>query len=278
MNNNSASESIHASYITVPLLPLQRSHTVRILAVGNSFSVDAMEYLWHICRAGGMRSIVLGNLYIGGCSLDTHWKNIQGCLRAYTYFENTDGHWQSTPDVSVQQALAKENWDVITMQQASGSSGIPSTYTHLPDVYDFLQTHKTNPLAQIWWHMTWSYQQDSTHKEFSNYRCDQLTMNRAIADTVRNTVLPARRFSGLIPSGAAIRNLRRNVGDVLTRDGYHLSYGLGRYTAALTWFTVLGGNPDAIAWIPETYPELEPMLPRIRAAVHAACRNPFGNN
>ena len=90
-----------------PSLPLRRGDTIRILAVGNSFSVDAMEYLFPLCRAGGMR-VVLGNLYIGGCSLDTHWKNIQGCLPAYTYFKNTDGEWLSTPDASLRQALAEE--------------------------------------------------------------------------------------------------------------------------------------------------------------------------
>ena len=266
------------SKISLSSLPLQRSDTVRILAVGNSFSVDAMEYLWQLCRAGGMRTVVLGNLYIGGCSLQTHWSNIQGRLPAYTYYRNTNGSWQSTPDVSVQQALAEERWDVITMQQASGSSGLPPTYTHLRDVYDFLQANKTNPAAEIWWHMTWSYQQDSTHKEFSNYGCRQAAMYRAIVHTVRDTVLPARPFSGLIPSGTAIQNLRGEVGDVLTRDGFHLSYGLGRYTAALTWFTALGGDPDAAEWVPAAYPELKAPLPRIRAAVRAACRSPLATN
>ena len=257
-----------------PSLPLRRGDTIRILAVGNSFSVDAMEYLFPLCRAGGMR-VVLGNLYIGGCSLDTHWKNIQGCLPAYTYFKNTDGEWLSTPDVSVRQALAEEPWDVITMQRASGSSGLPTTYTHLQDVYDFLQANKTNPAAEIWWHMTWSYQQDSTHPEFAGYGRDQTAMYRAIVRTVRDTVLPARPFSGLIPSGTAVQNLRGAVGDVLTRDGFHLSYGLGRYTAALTWFTALGGDPDAAEWVPAAYPELKAELPRIRAAVRAACRSPL---
>ena len=50
--------------------------SIKILAVGNSFSVDAMQYLWNVMNSAGYTDITLGNLYIGGCSLDTHWSNI----------------------------------------------------------------------------------------------------------------------------------------------------------------------------------------------------------
>ena len=42
-----------------------------ILAIGNSFSVDAMQYLYQILQELGYRDIYLGNLYIGGCTLQT---------------------------------------------------------------------------------------------------------------------------------------------------------------------------------------------------------------
>ena len=43
--------------------------TLKLLTVGNSFSDDAMEYVWQIASALGFKKIELGNLYIGGCSL-----------------------------------------------------------------------------------------------------------------------------------------------------------------------------------------------------------------
>lgn len=47
-------------------------HTVRILAVGNSFSEDAIEQNLHeIAQAAGVTTVV-GNLFIGGCSLERH--------------------------------------------------------------------------------------------------------------------------------------------------------------------------------------------------------------
>ena len=56
------------------VIPMTRS--LKILAIGNSFSVDAMEHLYGIAKDGGVENVLLGNLYIGGCSLATHAKNI----------------------------------------------------------------------------------------------------------------------------------------------------------------------------------------------------------
>ena len=46
--------------------------TIKILAIGNSFSQDAIEqYFWELAEAEGIR-VVVGNLYFGGCSLEGH--------------------------------------------------------------------------------------------------------------------------------------------------------------------------------------------------------------
>jgi hypothetical protein len=59
-------------------------------------------------------------------------------------------------------------------------------------------------------------------------------MYNAILSTVQSKV--ESKVDGIIPSGIAIQKLRAtSVGDTVTRDGYHLNYGNGRYTAALTW-------------------------------------------
>ena len=43
---------------------------VRILAIGNSFSQDAVEqYLHELAEAEGI-STIIGNMFIGGCSLE----------------------------------------------------------------------------------------------------------------------------------------------------------------------------------------------------------------
>ena len=48
--------------------------SLKILAIGNSFSTDSMQYLYQILKDGGVEEITLGNLYYGGCSLDQHYQ------------------------------------------------------------------------------------------------------------------------------------------------------------------------------------------------------------
>ena len=51
---------------------------VKILAVGNSFSTDAAEsYVDDLAIADGLQ-LIIANMYIGGCSLERHWKNAEG--------------------------------------------------------------------------------------------------------------------------------------------------------------------------------------------------------
>ena len=45
---------------------------LKILTIGNSFSVDCMEFVYQIAKAAGVEKIKLGNLYISGCSLGKH--------------------------------------------------------------------------------------------------------------------------------------------------------------------------------------------------------------
>ena len=49
--------------------------TVRILAIGNSFSEDAVEeHLYNLAKEEGV-PVIIGNMYIGGCPLERHVNN-----------------------------------------------------------------------------------------------------------------------------------------------------------------------------------------------------------
>ncbi|MBQ9692790.1 MAG: DUF4886 domain-containing protein, partial [Clostridia bacterium] len=255
---------------------LPATKTLKVLAIGNSFSVDGMQYLWDICRDGGVENVILGNMYIGGCSLNKHWTNMQSGAGAYKYYKNTEGKWETTEEFSIPNAIKDEEWDIITVQQSSGDSGETETYSALADITAYIQEHKTNPDAKIYWHMTWAYQGDSTNKHFPRYDSDQKKMYEAIASVAQNFVLKNEDIAGLIPSGTAIQNLRSSyVGDTVTRDGYHLSYSHGRYTAALTWFAyITGGDIDGITWMSAEHNVFEDIEP-IKEAVKNALKAPF---
>lgn len=215
--------------------------TLKILAIGNSFSVDAMEYIYQIAEDLHYEKIVLGDLYIPGCSLSTHWISADKNRSAYEYYKNTSGTWSITSNISISSALKEDDWDFITLQQVSGSSGKGDTYEpYLSKLIEYVTTNATNPEMKLAWHMTWAYQSNSEHAAFSDYDSDQMTMYNAILDTVRENVADKDDMSIIIPSGIAIQNLRETeIGDILTRDGHHLSVPLGRYTAGLTWIAAL---------------------------------------
>ena len=62
---------------------------MRILSIGNSFSQDATKYLTAIAKEAGVE-VETVNLYIGGCSLYTHAKNLRAAAQAYSYELNGD--------------------------------------------------------------------------------------------------------------------------------------------------------------------------------------------
>jgi hypothetical protein len=105
-----------------------------------------------------------------------------------------------------------------------------------------IQSYTTNLHVQFMWHMTWAYAEDFTQDRFAPYDYDQRKMYSAIVSTMQNVLPAVGGFSRIIPSGIAIQLARYRLGDILNRDGFHLSYALGRYTAACTWCEVLTGR------------------------------------
>lgn len=247
--------------------------SIKILAIGNSFSVDGMEYLWQVLRSGGVEEVILGDLAIGGCPVCLHADNVASDAPAYLYGKNTDGVWTWESEQPFSRGLLDEEWDVITLQQASHDSGLPETYARQNEVIDYVNAHKRNPDAALYWHMTWAYQSDSDHWAFPRYNSEQATMYHAIVNAVQTQILPNSAYTGIIPSGIAIQNLRATpVGDTVTRDGFHMSESHGRYTAALTWAqTLCGVDPDTVDWVPEAFADaIRPDLAYIREAVKKA--------
>ncbi len=252
--------------------------SLKILAIGNSFSVDGMEYLWDIANSYGVKEIILGNLYIGGCSLDTHYKNMTQNAPAYRYYKNTAGSWGSTADVAISTAIKDEKWDIITVQQASGENANDSTYDNLPNILKYIEQRKPQKETKVLWHMTWAYQSDSTRKAFEEFGRDQNKMYEGILERVQNNVLEEESIVGIIPAGTAIQNLRKTtVGDTLTRDGYHLSKGIGRYTAALTWYCyITGADPEDVMFTPfEEQTKIVYHHDEIAQSVRKAIQSPY---
>ena len=73
----------------------QQPDTLRILGIGNSFTDDGMMYLPELLEAAGLRNVVLGRLYIAGCSLERHCREYAGNAPAYIYYKSTSNRWET---------------------------------------------------------------------------------------------------------------------------------------------------------------------------------------
>ncbi|MBQ8258075.1 MAG: DUF4886 domain-containing protein [Clostridia bacterium] len=248
--------------------------SLKILAIGNSFSTDSMQYLYEIMKDGGVEEITLGNLYYGGCSLDQHYQFGRTDSASYTYYKNTGRGWIKTEGYKMSQALNNEKWDYVSLQQTSKTCGLTNSYGRLDEMIDIVK--KACPDAKLIWNMTWAYQQDSTHSSFPNYGKDQMKMYNMIIDVV-NTVITPLNFDIVIPCMTSIQNARTSfMGDTLTRDGYHLDYYIGRYIAGLTWYAAItGGSVDGITYNPSTAKITDDMLRAAKEAVTTAIKTPL---
>lgn len=242
-----------------------------ILAIGNSFSEDATRYLHQLAVASGVEALVV-NLYIGGCPLETHWRNIETGEEAYRY-ERNGVHTQRMAGIA--NVLEEEPWDFIVTQQASHDSGWQDTYEpFLGWLTEYLR--EKAPGARLFLQETWAYEHGSTHEKFPRYSRSQEQMYRRLRDCY--TRMAEKYGLGLIPCGDVIQRLRTlpefdvmNGGLSLCRDGFHMSYDYGRYALACTWFAaLLGQDPDAIR-LPELAQADERLLALIRRTANAVC-------
>lgn len=211
---------------------------MNVLSIGNSFSTNAHKFLPHMAKAAG-KELLLCNLFIGGCSLEQHWKNLREENADYDYevylpFETE----MSRPDgVALHEAVEDEEWDIITLQQGSALSGVRESYTpYLSELAEYCRM--VQPQAELMFHQTWAYEKDSQHPAFVTYKNNQAEMYRALTECCIEATEEAE-IGLIIPSGRAWETARQSViGDNLTKDGFH-GNDLGCYLAGACFYEMI---------------------------------------
>lgn len=250
---------------------------IRILSVGNSFSVDTMMHLANLARALGAETVHLGNLYVGGCSIRRHAENAEKDLPIYTYYENDGDGWRETKDYSIDAALRGDAWDVVSIQHGTSDGSkytLPVYYERLPYLVRYVR-ERVPRKTRIAFNMTWVGEPYHTHPEIVMYGGDQLLIYRRIAALTESLVKTTEGIDVVVPTGTAIQNARttRLVGE-MTRDGYHLSRGIGRFTASIAFLCgTLGVTVESLPWKPDGVSDEDAAL--ALSAVNAAIRTPF---
>ncbi|MBR6633114.1 MAG: DUF4886 domain-containing protein [Clostridia bacterium] len=209
---------------------------MNILSIGNSFSQDAQRYLHRIAKADGF-TLNTFNLYIGGCPLSLHYRNMLSEERAYTLEMNGESIGFK---VSLKDALLNRDWDVVTIQQVSNLSPYYETYQpYLDKVVEYVRL--CVPKAKIAIHQTWAYEQGSQRMNVELGYNDHVDMFKDIEASYKKA---AEQINAdlIIPSGKLFQRLIEAGIEKVHRDTSHAGFGLGRYALGLLWYSVLSGN------------------------------------
>ncbi len=252
---------------------------VRILGIGNSFTVDALEqHLQPIIDAEG-REAIIGYPYRGGTWLSQHdqWSTRTDTM-PYNYRKFVNGQFTSTglSTYNMTMAVEDEPWDWVIIQSDHDSAGIYTSYVpYMSHLISFVKSHCSNPNVKIGFYMTWAYDQGSTYSAFNYYGKNQQLMYDSIVACTQRLLAQHPNLELLIPTGTAVQNARTSyIGQKLNRDGYHLNYNYGRYIASLCWYEkIFGTSALSVTYKPETISDY--CAEMCRHAVHEAMLTPY---
>lgn len=270
----------------------QEVESLKVLMIGNSFSICVRHNLPQIVDSFEGKKLLLCSAYIGGCPLNLHVENIANDaedFKPYTVDINGNVAENRRFEANLPELLKMEQWDVVTIQQASPKSWDFNTYE--PYAGQLIEAiRQMAPSAEIVIQQTWSYRNDHAwlKKGSAAWKFDQAEMAARVADAYRQ--LAEKYQFRVIPVGDAVQNIRSsskivffepereqvmaleypktpsNEGDVvggynwwgekgeapaLHIDEIHLN-PRGEYLQACTWFQSLYGIPaEEITYCPD---------------------------
>lgn len=234
---------------------------LKVLMIGNSFSQSVLKYLPSIVEASADDHLLLGQAYIGGCSMQRHCAEYASSAQNPAhrpYWTNLElGHDHKA---SLQELLDARQWDMVTIQQASHESWRFERYADFyPQLVKIIRHHQ--PTAEIVVHQTWSYHSSDPRiaPPKPEWGFDQTGMYERLTESYRK--LAQALNARIIPVGYAVQLTRARkaadapdvVGNFYTvtdketgkkrevRDCIHFNKR-GEYLQGCVWYMYLFGR------------------------------------
>ncbi len=211
------------------LLPVGQGH-LRVLAIGNSFTEDALRNVRTILDSLHVNDNTYSVYGVAHSAASLqHWAEVADSNEVIKIRK-----WAGKDMKVIEGTLAEilaQNWDVIVLLQYSGLSTDYATFKPwLGKLKNLIYLNCPNANVRVAWQMAWSYI-DYKMNNYTNHE-RWLLIASAVHSLARNHDVDI-----LIPVGTAIQNARNtslNDEGQLTRDGWHLSLGVAQYIAACT--------------------------------------------
>ena len=213
---------------------------MKLLTIGNSFADNSTRYIKEIFADRGV-DLYVSRANIGGCSLERHWNGAANKIPDYPNGKTLD------------EMIEADEWDYVTIQQASHFSWMVGTYYPYADNLIAYIKEKA-PTAEILIQETWAYRADN-ERLCNEYKISQSQMFNLLKENY--TDLALKYGLRILPVGEAFRIMQLETGDKtgeLTRnpDGPSHANALGEYIGGMVWYSVItGGSVDGIAYAPD---------------------------
>ena len=185
---------------------------LKVLAIGNSFSRSLMAELPKAAAAFPDCELDIANMFIGGCTLDWHWANVERAETNALYrpYEITASYAFDKRDfpkrANIQEMLKADRWDVVTIQQGSVKSAFAEAYQPFADKL-IGKIRELAPQAEIRIHQTWSYSPYSGR--LAKWKLTPETMFAQVREAYAK--LAAQHGFKVIPVGEAVRLYRERL-------------------------------------------------------------------
>ncbi len=189
---------------------------LKILMIGNSFSVCVGTDMPKIVASVPDCEIELTSAYIGGCPLRSHWANFEESAKdpekrqydARTWIVRGGNREVKTEQcrASINELLAQGDWDIVTIQQASHESWNYGNYQPFADKL-IGEIRRLAPNARIWIQQTWAYRADDGRlRGEGDWGFDQDGMHERV--TAAYTQFAEHTGFPVIPTGRAVKLYR----------------------------------------------------------------------
>ena len=198
------------AFLLLALCCALNAKELRVLAVGNSFSVCVTRNLPQMVASVPGNRILLTSATIGGCSLERHWnewskaeKDAKHAPYGIKVIDSDNISAQKSGKGNVNDLLKNNKYDIITIQQNSANSWKYATYQ--PYAKNLIAViKKYQPQAEIVIQQTWSYRSDS--RRLKAWKMDNTAMYNKL-EAAYAELAKANGFR-VIPTGYAVQIFR----------------------------------------------------------------------
>lgn len=122
---------------------VQNRKSLKYLAIGNSGTDDMLSYVPFILQnVAPDLDLTIGTTYISGGTIDQQIDAFDNdTLLSYHLYSPDSSTWKIYSQKTLKECLLAEDWDIISIQQASSYQMVWTNYAHVPDLIDRIVTY-----------------------------------------------------------------------------------------------------------------------------------------